>query len=202
MNATMKERAILAAVAAVLLAGGYAIGRYEAPQKTVVTEKVHEVQTEKVFSVVDTDTILNALKTLNTQKDVHTVRVLTKNEKTGVVTVTTTTDDKSKSESTSQIQDKTKSEEKKTEDRVVYRDREVTKTIERAKPQWSLAVMPGFEFAPAFGMGAQPFNLLSPLPLKHVMANVLVERRLAGPLFIGAWASTHLDGGLSLRLEW
>lgn len=201
---TTKNTAILVSVVALLcLAGGFGAGRYAAPTKTVVTEKVVTVTTDKVVTTVDTDKILNALKTMNTQKDVHTVRIIEK-AKDGSTKVTVTQDDKSKSEATSQVQDKTQTVQTKVEEHVVYKDREVTKTVERlSRAQWSLALQPGFEFGTALGLGGEPYNLLDRvLPIKHVMANLTIERRLLGPLYVGAWTNTHLDGGLSLRMEW
>lgn len=197
------SKKIAIAILAVLLlfAGGYATGRYAAPDKVVVTEKTVTIQQDHVVTQVDTDKILNALKTLNVQKDVHTVRIIEK-EKDGTTKVTVTQDDKSKSEASNQVQDKEKAQTVKVEDHIVYKDREVTKTIERNRPAWVFSLQPGFEFGTALGLGGQPYNLLNrALPGLHVMTNVTIERRLIGPLFIGAWASTHLDGGLSLRLE-
>lgn len=176
---------------------GYGTGRYAAPDKVVVTEKVREVKTEKTTESVDTAKILNILQAMNTQKDVKVVRVVEK-AKDGSVKVTTTTEDKSKIEAKTEAQEKSKTVEVRTVEKLVYRDRETTKTIERNRPSWSLAIQPGFAFGTALGLGDQPYNLI---PIRHVVANVSIERRLIGPLSVGAWANTHLDGGLSLRLE-
>jgi hypothetical protein len=192
---------LLALVAALLFTGGYATGRHLAPDKVVVTEKVVTVETSKSVHVVDTDRILSALKDVKVARDVHTIRVVEK-QPDGTTKITETKDDKSKTESKTESNDQEHKVDTKVEERTVYRDREVTKLVERQRPNWSLALQPGFEFASAVGLGDAPFNLLGVLPVKHVMANLLIERRLAGPLFVGAWANTHLDGGVSLRLEW
>lgn len=197
----IKKIGIAGALVVALFAGGYATGRYAAPERVVITEKVKEVKSEKIVESVDTAKILNALKTMNVAKDVHTVKIIER-APDGTTKTIITSDDKTKSESKSESQEKTKTVETKVVERIVYKEREVTKTVERIRPQWALALQPGFEFGAALGLGGQPFNLLSAIPVKHVMANVLLERRLLGPVFVGAWANTHLDGGLSVRVEW
>lgn len=200
---TNERKGIIGAIIAVIVMFciGYGTGRYAAPDKVVTTEKIVTVTQDHVVTQVDTDKIINAFKALNTQKDVHTVRVIEK-EKDGTTKITVTQDDKSKSEATTQVQDKEKAQTVKVEDHIVYKDREITKTVEKNRPSWGLSLQPGFELGTVLGAGPQPYNLLSKaLPGLHVMANVTLERRFLGPIFLGAWANTHMDAGLSLRLE-
>jgi hypothetical protein len=198
---TVRQYSLAAVIAVVCLAGAYSAGRYAAPTKVVVTERVVTVEKQVVVTTVDTDRILNAMKDVKVQKDVHTVRVVEK-EPDGTMKVTTTKDDKSKVDTDTKIQDQSHTTETKTETKTVYQDREVTKLVEHLRrPTWSLAVQPGYEVGSVLGLGSQPYSLLSALPVRHLMANVVVEHRLIGGLYVGAWASTHLDGGLSLRLE-
>jgi hypothetical protein len=72
----IKKLGLFALIAVALVGGGYAAGRYAAPEKVVVTEKIKEV--ERVVIVNDTEKILNALKTVQQQvaqqKDVHVTK--------------------------------------------------------------------------------------------------------------------------------
>lgn len=195
---TTKSIIVLAAVGVALAAGGYLTGRYAAPDKVVVTEKVVTVEKQVVVEQIKTEVKL--VKVADVQKDVHREKV-TEKRPDGTVVVTEKQDDKSKTHSTTDATDKT--EATHIEERLVYKDREVTKLVERNRPQWALALQPGYEFGTALGLGGESSNLLDRvLPVKHVMANVVLERRVFGPLSLGAWANTRLDGGLSIRLEW
>lgn len=189
----MNNYGIAAAIALACVLGGYAMGRYAAPDKVLVTEKV--VTVEKQVVVTQTKTEVKIVKVADVQRDVHREKVVEK-KPDGSVVVTTKEDDKSK-EHTDTRSDATK-ETVHVEEKLVYKDREVMKLVERNRPSWGLALQPGFAFA-----GTPTHNLLTAIvPFKRVMANVVIERRLLGPLFVGAWANTRLDGGLSLRLEW
>jgi len=196
-----KKYGILAGIGAVLLLGGYAAGRYAAPERVVVTEKVKVVEVEKIVRVVETDKVVEALKNYAQQKDVKTKKVTVK-KPDGTVTTTTETEDKTKTES----QEKTKEAEKtKTAETIVKEvivEKEVTKTIERERPKWSLGLQTGLNYPSILG-SADPYTLLPTdnLMLRHVVVGVSVEHRLIGPLSTGLWANTQGAGGISLRLE-
>jgi hypothetical protein len=201
MNLDSNTKKVVAAVVvvAVLVVGAFAGGRYSAPDKIVTRTEVKTVATDRVVTQVDTDKILDALKTLNVQKDVHVVRVVEK-EKDGTTKVTTTTDDKSKSESSTQTQDKTQTETKKAEEKIVYQDRVETKIVERTRPQWGFTLQPGFDFAGA--LGHPSYSLLpSTIPVQHLVIGVGLDRRILGPLSVGVWVNSAGVGGLNLRLE-
>ncbi len=199
MNMDSKVWIVLVVVGLGLLGGGYVAGRYASPERVVVTERVREVEKQVVVKTVDTDRILNALKDIKVQKDVHTVRIIEK-APDGTTKTTVTSDDKSQSESKTQVQEKEHRVETKLVEKLVFKEREVSKTVERAKPNWSLALMPGFDLAGALGQG-QSYSLLPTLPVRHLMLGASIEHRLIGPLFSGIWANTAGAGGLTLRVE-
>ncbi len=195
MNA--KSIIILSVIGLALAGGGYATGRYAAPTKVLVTEKVVTVEKQVVVTQVKTE--IKIVKVADVAKDVHK-ETTTEKRADGTVVVTEKVDDKSKTHTASDTE--AKKDEVHIEEKLVYKDREVTKLVERDRPQWSLALQPGFEFGTALGLGGESSNLLKNLPVKHIMANVVVERRLLGPVLVGAWVNTRLDAGLSIRLEW
>ncbi len=197
----IKRIGLFALVAVGLVGGGYAAGRYAAPDKVVVTEKLKVVEVEKIVRVVDTDKVLEAIKNVSQQKDVKTKKVTVKTPD-GTVTTTTETEDKTKTDS----QTKTKEEEKTKTTEVVTKEviveKEVTKLVERNRPNWRLSLQSGFDMA-ALTDRATPFSLLpsdSDL-VRYMVLGIGVEHRLIGPLSAGVWANTHGMGGLTLSLE-
>jgi len=204
-----KKIGIYIALVVALVGGGYAAGRYAAPERVVVTEKIKEVVVEKTVATVDTEKILNALKTVQQQvaqqRDVRTTKTVVK-KPDGTVEVRVETADKTKIDTKTDTKVEVQEKDKKTEvtvkevERVV--EKEVTKIVERARPQWALTLQPGFDVAGALGYGT-PYSLLptSNYLLRHVVVGASVERRLLGPLSSGLWANTAGAGGLLLRLE-
>ena len=197
----MKRYAILAGLALVLVGGGYAAGRYAAPDKVVVTERVVTVHDIQIVKVVETDKVLAALKNVTQQKNVKTKKVTVK-APDGTTTTTTETEDKTKTDS----QEKTKEEEKtktvEIKKEIEIQERVVTKTVERNRPDWKLSLQTGFDVAALTGKST-PFSLLpsdSDL-VRYMVLGLGVEHRLIGPLSAGAWANTHGMGGLTLSLE-
>lgn len=200
---TTKNQVItLVVVALVCLAGGFGTGRFAAPTKTVVTEKLVQVETTKVVLTVDTQKVLDAIKTMNLQKNVHEVRIVEK-EKDGTVRITDTKDDKSTSESKAETRETDNSKTAQTVEKTVYIDKEITKTVERtSRPKWAVDLTPGFDFAGALGHGS-PINLLpaSLSVVPHLVIGTSVTHRLIGPLSAGVWLNTAGMGGAVLRLE-
>lgn len=70
---------------------------------------------------------------------------------------------------------------------------EMTKTVTvDARPNWSVSLMPGIQFA-----GEKAVTLYGPGVL-----GASVERRIIGPVWMGAWGSTSGAAGISIRSEW
>ena len=189
-------------VGLLLLAGGYAGGRFAAPTKTVVTEKVVTVEKQVVVTTVDTNAILNALKTVNKQNNIHTVRVIER-DPNGVVKTTETVDNKTQTEASTQTQDKTQVIAKSTKTDDKSSTVEITKTVERtARSAWSFTLQPGVDFAGA--LGHDTYNLIpsSVGPFfQHLVLGASIEHRLLGPISTGVWLSSQGSGGLVLRLD-
>jgi len=197
----MKRYAILAGLALVLVGGGYAAGRYAAPEKVVVTEKIKEVEKVVVVKEVETDKVIAAIQNISQQKNVKTKKVTVKTPD-GTVTTTTETEDKTKTDS----QTKTTEEEhkKETETKVVEKivEKEVTKLVERSRPNWRLHIDTGTDLAAA--LGRTPAYTLLPSDsdlLKYMVVGIGVEHRFLGPLSAGVWANSRGMGGLSLSAE-
>ena len=79
-------------------------------------------------------------------------------------------------------------------ERLVYRDRDVTRTEEAAQlPQWSASIQAGA-------------SIVEPLiSLPKVSRGVLgfsIERRIAGPFTAGVWASSVGAAGVSIGARW
>ena len=88
----MKKYAILAGLGLLLLGGGYAIGRYAAPDKVVITEKVVTVHDVQIVKVIETEKVLDAIKNVSQAKDVK-IKKTTVKTPDGTVTTTTETED-------------------------------------------------------------------------------------------------------------
>jgi hypothetical protein len=203
MTVTMspKKYAILAGVVLALLLGGYAGGRYAAPDKVVVTEKIVTVHDVQIVKTVDTDAVIAALKEVQQQKDIHKTKVVVK-KPDGTVTETTTTDDTSKTETETKVTDNTKTQVATTTNDHTATQVEITKTIERERPAWRLSLQPGLDYPYLLGHTQAGYNLLpSQDMLKYVVVGVAIEHRFVGPLSAGIWANTRGAGGLSLSLE-
>ncbi len=199
----MSPKQIAIAITAViaLIGGGFAAGRYAAPDKVTYKDREVLVYVDRAVTSVDTDKILNAIATMSQQKDVVKKKVTVKTPDGGT-TITEETVDKTKTESKTEVQEKEKKVEVRVEERLVYKDRETIKTIERNRPQWSLALQPGFDLGSAIGGGAR-YNLLpsSVGVLKHAIVGMSIERQIVGPLKGGLWANSAGMVGVTVRWE-
>lgn len=198
----IKKLGLFVLVAVGLVGGGYAAGRYASPEKVVVTEKIKVVEKEVVVRVVETEKVLDAIKNVSQQKNIKTVKV-TEKKPDGTVTVREEKSDTSKTDSQTKVKEEEKTKAAETIIKEVIVEKEVTKTIERSRPNWSLALQPGFDVAGALGYGS-PYSLLpvsDNFLLRHAILGVSVERRLLGPLSTGLWANSSGAGGITIRLE-
>lgn len=203
-SGSFKKYATLVGIGLALLVGGYATGRYAAPDKVVVTKELVTVHDTQIVKVVDQDAILKAISNLNVQKDVHKVKTVVK-AKDGTETTTVTTDDKSKSESQTKVDTQVVTHAVDTTHTTDTTRLTVTKLVERDRPNWRLSLMPGLDLAEVLGHNqGTPYNLLpsSDAMLKYVVVGVGLEHRLAGPISGGLWANSRGAGGLILTLEW
>jgi hypothetical protein len=77
-------------------------------------------------------------------------------------------------------------------ERVVYRDREIEKKVELVPRNWRAGALVGLDVSRA--------SLVPPSPGPLVFG-AHVERRIAGPVWVGAWGVTSGAVGLSLAVE-
>jgi hypothetical protein len=71
--------------------------------------------------------------------------------------------------------------------RVEYRDREVTKTVERSAPSWRVTAVAGVELR----------SILAP----HIVYGGEISRRILGPVSVGAFGLSSGVGGIALSVE-
>lgn len=185
----MNRWRLAAGVGVALLAGAFAIGRATAPVKVV--ERTREVEAKTTTARADVHQLDTRTQKADEKKDVRTV-VVTRWLPGGAVERTEKAEDKTAT--TTQAQQATDLRAARVETRVEYRDREVVKTVEAARPQWSLAALAGIDVAGAL---ADRGGLLP----GHAVLGAVLDRRLVGPVFLGAWGTTAGAGGISVRFE-
>lgn len=194
----------IAIVAIVLLVAAFATGRYTVPTKIVE----QRVEVEKKVEVVriDEQKVLELTAQLKIAED----RVAELNKKVhktehtvkkpdGTVEVTKTEDTDTSSSSHSHTDTTSNTTEKQVEikyvDRIVEVQHEVvvTKIVDAEKPQWLIGPMVGVNFRDLTvpqGVFTGPFSF-----------GATVERRIAGPVFVGVWGVTSGQVGISALIE-
>jgi hypothetical protein len=178
---------IAAGISAALLAGAFLAGRYSRPAR-VETHTVTQTQT------VDRIVYRVATQTVEASASEKAANVETRTEwrylPGQVVTVTQVVHDVSTSETKTEAHVATVIDH--TEDKSSSTRVEASKIVLAAeRPNWSIAVMPGLDVRQAVGSAG----------LGGKMLGAAVERRVLGPIWLGAWGATTGTGGISVRLE-
>lgn len=159
-------------VAAVLLA--FAGGRYSNPAKVTEVERV--VYKDRIVEKIVEKRVEVEAKT----KVVYRTKVITQEGETRIVEVEKEDTHKDTNVAIDTNKDTTKEG-----------TAEKTKVTEYAKPQWKIGALVGYDFSPVPG-----------LDIAHGLTlGVTVERRLIGPVWIGAWALHTGAVGGSLSVE-
>ena len=187
---TLPSRPILVAAVPVAALLGVLIGRFTAHPRVETVEKVRVDE-----KVVYRDRIVEAKASSDDTAKVQAVRTVTVVKTRwlpgGVV---------EKEATTTAAKDTTATEAKRattnvTTERAVdsQRIQDVYRTtIVDNRPNWSVSLMPGVQFA-----GEKAVALYGPGVL-----GASVEHRFIGPVFLGAWGSTSGAAGISIRSEW
>ncbi len=188
-------------VVVALLATGYVIGRYHTPPTVVTQEKVRVQEVEKQVIVTQTkvETEVKVVKVTDRDNNIHRTYLI-EEKPDGTKVTHIIEDDKSeinvnlnaqKGETvTNNTHTDTFKETVRTEEKTV------TKTT--AKPQWKAGALIGYHLPGVWGDHVP--NLL---PLhQDLVVGASVERRLAGPFFVGLWGTSTKDVGASLHVEW
>lgn len=177
------------AIAAALLCA-FAVGRYETPPKTVTTAAVVDHSTENQLAQAreQINTLTQQVATLKTKKhEVKTVAVKPDGSKT-IQTVTDTDTDQATHSQTAQQTVATQQVQTQTE---VTHSATTSVTVTTVKPQWRVSALAGVDV----------LHLNQPALLGPVQLGALVERRLIGPVWVGAFGLSSGTAGLALSLE-
>lgn len=191
-----KTKLAAAVVALLLLSGGFALGRfgqaehvvYKEREKVVEVEKIVYVDREKVVEKVVTidNTKTRIVREEKTTKLPDGTETTTKTEKIGV--------DKDVSNVATKVEEKLVYVDR---DRVVTVEKEVFVDKTKPMPDWRIGAMAGLNFPQLPGLVAgDSFDVLT-----HTVFGLQVERRIVGPLSVGAWGLSSGTGGLTLNLE-
>lgn len=186
---------VIALVVLVLFCAGYATGRYATPPKVVVTEKVREVEKEKVVTVTKTDVQIVKVRDAQTAERVH--RVTTEDKKPGGEVVTTTTEDRNVD---SVVHDHDQEVKVQYVDRVVEKvvQRDVEKVVKQIRqPDWSIYAGVGLDIPAFLGQGQHGVP-----GLQGLVVQAGVDRRILGLFWLGLYGNTEGVLGLNLRVAW
>lgn len=190
---TWRARGIAAGVVLALLALAYLAGRRAAPAK-VVTRDVVRVETQ-TRDVVHTQVVHDVQTVHDVQVQTRTVMV-TKWAKAPDGTVTVTQESRQDAQEDRHATKAAETKDQATHEtdarQVAQETRTVTVTAER--PQWAVTALAGAS------LGSPP-RLIPGLP-GALVAGVVLERRILGPVSAGLWATSGGAGGVSVRLEW
>lgn len=162
-----------------LLVLAYAFGRHSAPDKVVTVDRV--VHVDKVVTV---EKVVQAAEVQDKDATKQVVRYVRVREKRPDGTVIDTTKRDTDTEHTSEDLIAIRLEATKATERVVYKDRETIKVVETNRPNWSVSLMPGYDFQ-----------------LRKSLLGGSVERRIIGPVHAGVWGNTSGSAGLVLRVD-
>lgn len=181
---------IIVAICLLFAIFGYEYGRHKTPAKVVTVTKTITVDHDVIHTVTQVQKQIVYVK--DQAKDVHRVVVVDK-KPTGEVVTTTTLQDNTKTttaDASNQVTDKDK-----VEDHVIYKDREVTKTvINNTRPEWILGAEGGYNF------GSSGSNLIPTLPNKLVVG-VGAQKHLLGPIYGGISLQSNEVASVNLSLE-
>lgn len=169
------ERWIEAACSLVLVCMAYAFGRYSAPDRVVTVDRVvTREDTAAHQQVAELTKQLATLKSHTTRKTVIATlpsgaKTTTIDEDTQVDTITGTT---TQTDATADVHEVKSVEVLK------------TVTVERARPDWRITPMAGFD-----------------IPSHAFVYGVAVDRRILGPILFGVWGLSSGVAGAALSVE-
>lgn len=174
-------------VALALFGGGYGFGRYGTPAKVVTKDHVVEKLVDKI--VYQDKVVEKVVYVKVAKKDEHVVTTTTK-KPDGTVT-TTVVKDEHVATNTSTNTDKIDTVNK-TEDKKLDKVEDHTKLVLN-QPNWRVAVGAGYSI---------PFALGQPSPgipgLQGAVLQVEVDRRVAGPFWLGVFGNSQGVLGVNL----
>lgn len=193
----MKENKVLWLVlgGVLLFVAGAFVGHSMVPPKTLVTEKLKEVQVDKV--VVQTKTDVKIVKIHDSQQDQKIHRTIVEGINPPGCRSKTTTEDINVD---TVVHDNTHDVEVRYVDKVVekWQDRIVEKEkLVLNQPNWSVYAGLGLDIASVLGQGQHGIP-----GMNGIVVQAGVDRRIIGPFYIGIFGNTEGVVGLNLRATW
>lgn len=174
----------VAGLAALALA--FAFGRYATPPKTVTHETVRTVTVEDTRSKEQVRALTAQITEL--QKTTHRVTKTAKHADGSSETTTTVDTSVATKTETHTDTEKTKTEEQHSKTDVA---RTVTKTVTSDRPTVRVSLLAGVELA----------HLGTPQVLGPIALGGMVEGRILGPVWIGAFGLSSGTAGIALSIE-
>ena len=208
MTPELKKRLILIGAVVAIMALMFAIGRYTVPTKVIERVQTQQVEHQVVVEKVDEhrlDELTAQLKLAMSQlshlkESIHQEKHTT--TRPDGTTETTETIDRNvdRTVQTTQVQTVEKQvvvTQEKVVDHVVKVETQVVvekeKIVSAEKPNWLIG--------PMVGVNVRDLTLAQGLTTGPLSFGVHVDRRIAGPVFLGAWGLSSGQAGLSLSLE-
>ena len=165
-------------------------GRYGTPTKTVTVhaETDHTAETQLAQARAQINTLSEQVKTLNTRKhEVKTVYVT----RDGTKTEQDVTDTDTEQTATAQTETQ-KVATAQTETHVdTTHTASTTTTVTAYRPEWRVSLL----------AGADMLHLDRPQLFGPIQLGAMVERRILGPVWVGAFGLSSGVGGLALSVE-
>jgi hypothetical protein len=185
-----KKFIVIALICLLFSVFGYEYGRHKTPAKIVTVTKTVTLDHDVIHTV--TQVQKEVIYVQQQAKDVHRVVIVDK-KPTGEVVTTTTVQDNTKT-TTGTAAEQVKNQDK-AEDHVVYKDREVTKTvINNTRPEWILGLNGGYN------LGNRSTNLVPIVPNK-IIIGASAQKHILGPIYGGINVNSNEVVGLNLSLE-
>jgi hypothetical protein len=184
----------------VLAAGAFIAGRYSVPVRVEEKVRVEKVEVEKQVVAFQEKVRVEKVYMADTKQAIHREEHETIHP--GGLTERVKTEDinteKVVKENAIQYVDR---EVLKLVEHTTVQERVVEKVVDRRLAQWKVSILAGANFG-----NLNAAALATPFP-KSLLGNpwvigAHVERRIAGPFFLGLWGTTNKDAGVSAGFEW
>lgn len=171
----MKRYALIGAIALVIAAGGYALGRFTAPERVRTVETVRTVEDTKTKAeLAEVKWLLENVKSKSRTERVSVVKP------DGTRETRTVVDRSSERATDTGANTASRYEASHT----LAHETIAVREVERVRPQWRIGALGGVDFR-----------------TRNLIYGAHIERRILGPLSLGAWGLSSGAGGLSLSLE-
>lgn len=193
-----RKKLVMTGAAVALLLLSFAGGRYSRPARVELREHV-VVKTETVEKIVNHDVIqTQVIHDKAEARNVET-RIEWRTAPDGKPIVTQVTKDLTKTSEHTDDARQSVSDHKSDVSQTTKTESTKVSIVTNARPNWSASLMPGLDVRGAVAGGLS--NLSGVGLAKSAILGASVERRILGPVFVGAWGNTAGAGGLTVRIE-